>query len=97
MTEEELKQRNFELAEQNRVLSETIKNLTTPKGPTHINMEGVNSLVADPRDIASGKIVCDFPEPEAIKVGENEIHRNDTAKIQANLDKIARGEIRVVG
>ena len=95
MSDEEMKAQQ-KLESENAVLKEALRKLTLEPDPIHVKV-GNESVFENPADIASGKIVLDFPEPEEKPtLKDNQVSRTDRKAIGRNIQKIASGEIEVV-
>lgn len=98
--EQVLLTQNAEMKKQLDSLTTAIKALTQPE-PQHVKADDLSAgrVMVNPLDVASGKVIVDFPEPEEKEPRQlkaNEILKSDTKRIAANLEKIASGELIVV-
>jgi hypothetical protein len=97
-----LRKTNIEQAKKIEVLEQTIKKMAEPAGPRHVSSDDLSCgrERVSPEDIATGKVVIDFPDPNAGKeprqLKANEVHKSDAKKIAENLSRIASGELVVV-
>jgi hypothetical protein len=68
-------------------------------GVKHLHVDAVSSAKERPalQDIADGKVVIDFPQPEHRKLEANEVHLDDTKKLaEIDLADVASGKVRLV-
>jgi hypothetical protein len=88
---------NIEVKKQNEALQAAIRKMSEPAGPRHIRADDLSSGRArvDPRDIATGAVVVDFPEAEPVELKAGQISRSDP-KLGEHLTEIAQGKLEVV-
>jgi hypothetical protein len=64
--------------------------------PRHVNPEDLNKEFYDLKDIATGKIIVDLPEPvPMVEVGKDQVSRRDQNAINRNIEGIASGKVTI--
>jgi hypothetical protein len=64
--------------------------------PRHVAQQDLIAEGVSPEQIESGEVIVDMPQPTHRELKENEISAHDQRQLSVNLEKIARGETRVV-
>jgi Holliday junction resolvasome RuvABC endonuclease subunit len=91
-----VKENNIALQKRVETLEGVIKTLTAKQEPQKIAWDTGKSIEVDPALVASGAVVIEQPPEQELQLKANQISRSNKAAINANLGKIASGEVEVV-
>ncbi len=63
--------------------------------PVHVHVDDLTKVQPMLQDVVSGKVIVDWPEPQAVELKENEIAVRDQRGINEHIQELASGKMTI--